>query len=173
MADLADGIRQAHRDLALGLALVVSGGRPELQWSVRKDSMAEEAGFETSVALAKYVGLFRGKVRPKKVDRSGLEPSHYLSGTDSSNPCSSSGESDELPPEQARSSRISRLSAIGISRRPRGPSSTTGQDGRNQARPRQERWLTPGRGGKSEVSRRSGRCNPVPSGAGVRDCFEA
>jgi hypothetical protein len=31
MADLADGIRQAHRDLALGLALVVSGGRPELQ----------------------------------------------------------------------------------------------------------------------------------------------
>src|SRR5262245_45154751 len=41
--------------------------------------------------------------------------------------------------------RISRLSAIGISRRPRGPSSTTGQDGRHQARPRQERWLTPGR----------------------------
>jgi hypothetical protein len=32
--------------------------------------------------------------------------------------------------------RISRLPALWISRRPRGPSSTTGQDGRHQARPR-------------------------------------
>jgi hypothetical protein len=30
------------------------------------DFLAEQPGFETSVALAKYVGLSRGKVRPKK-----------------------------------------------------------------------------------------------------------
>ena len=37
-----------------------------------------------------------------------------------SNPVPSSGKSDELPPEQVRSRRISRVSAIGISRRLRG-----------------------------------------------------
>jgi len=41
-------------------------------------------------------------------------------GTTSSNPSCSSGKSNELPPEQVRSRRISRLSAIGISRRLRG-----------------------------------------------------
>ena len=44
----------------------------------------------------------------------------FWRGTGSSNPFRSSGESDELPPEQVRSRRISRLSAIGISRRLRG-----------------------------------------------------
>ena len=56
-------------------------------------SVADQPVFETSVALARYVGLSRGKVRPKKVARSGPEPSHHLSGTDGSNPASSSGES--------------------------------------------------------------------------------
>src|SRR6516225_5085182 len=129
-----------------------------------------------SVALAGLDRWFESaflqrRDREHSVSHTGLEGAATLlrsrGWTDGSNPLSSSGESDELPPEQARSRRISRLSAIGISRRPRGPSSTTGQDGRHHARPRQERWLTPGRGGKSEVSRRSGRCNPVPSGAGA------
>jgi hypothetical protein len=57
------------------------------------DSRLEQSGFETSVALAKYVGLFRGKVRPKQVDRSGLKPSHHLSGTEGLDPASSGAES--------------------------------------------------------------------------------
>ena len=36
---------------------------------------------------------FRGKMRPKEIDRSGLEPPHHLSGTEGSNPVLSSGES--------------------------------------------------------------------------------
>ena len=36
---------------------------------------------------------FRGKMRPKEIDRSGLEPPHHLSGTEGSNPARSSGES--------------------------------------------------------------------------------
>ena len=38
--------------------------------------LVEEAGFETSVALAKCVALFRRKGAAKKGDRNGLEPSH-------------------------------------------------------------------------------------------------
>jgi len=34
---------------------------------------AEERDFETSVPITKYVRFFRGKVRPEKVDRRGLE----------------------------------------------------------------------------------------------------
>ena len=45
-------------------------------------------------SLSQYLGPSRGKVRPKKVNRSGLEPPHHLSGTGGSNPASSSGESD-------------------------------------------------------------------------------
>ena len=104
-----------------------------------------------SVALAGLDRWFESaflqrRDREHSVSHTGLEGAATLlrsrGWTDGSNPLSSSGESDELPPEQARSRRISRLSAIGISRRPRGPSST-GQEGRHQARPRQERWLTP------------------------------
>jgi len=36
---------------------------------------------------------FRGKMRPKEVDRSGLEPRRHLSGTEGSNPASSTEES--------------------------------------------------------------------------------
>jgi hypothetical protein len=49
---------------------------------------------------------FRGKMRPKEIDRSGLEPPHHLSGTEGSNPVLSSGESCEprsLDPSRARS----------------------------------------------------------------------
>ena len=41
-----------------------SGFRPR-EKVFATDSLAEEDGFETLVALAKYVGLFRGKVLPK------------------------------------------------------------------------------------------------------------
>jgi hypothetical protein len=49
------------------------------------DSPLEQPEFETSVALAKYVGLSGGKVLPKKSTGVG-EPLHHLSGTDGSNP---------------------------------------------------------------------------------------
>jgi hypothetical protein len=90
------------------------------RWWRKRDSKRRSLSQNTSVC-------FRGRVWPKGRPE-WLEPSHHLSGTDSSNTPSSSGESDELPPEQARFRRISRLSTIGISGRPRRPSSTTGQD---------------------------------------------
>jgi hypothetical protein len=46
-----------------------------------------------SVPYHKYVRFFRGKVRPEKVDRRGLECRQHLSGTNGSNPPPSTGES--------------------------------------------------------------------------------
>jgi hypothetical protein len=90
--------RMAHLSVG-GSAMVGSlgAGRDQISCARLWSDPGEQPGFETSVTLAKYVDLSRGKVRPKKVDRSGLEPSHHLSGTDGSNPAPSSSESDELP----------------------------------------------------------------------------
>src|SRR6516164_3082061 len=44
-------------------------------------------------SLSQDTSVFRGKMRPKEADRSGLGPPHHLSGTEGSNPARSSGES--------------------------------------------------------------------------------
>jgi len=69
------------------------GGKCDLQDTAwRRPECGEQPGFEIPLALAKYVGPSRGKLRPKSRPE-WPRPSHHLSGTDSSNPAPSSGQS--------------------------------------------------------------------------------
>jgi hypothetical protein len=60
------------------------------------DGKGQATGIRNVGRSRKIRRSFSRKGAAKKVNRSGLEPSHHLSGTDGSNPAPSSGESSEL-----------------------------------------------------------------------------
>jgi len=83
-----------------GNAQLRLGGKCDLQDTAwRRPECGEQPGFEIPLALAKYVGPSRGKLRPKSRPE-WPRPSHHLSGTDSSNPAPSSAESEPAVPQR-------------------------------------------------------------------------
>jgi len=88
-SNLVDAMSSARRGETARLCAVAGGhSAKRTDWRRQQDSKRR--------FLSQNTSLFFGNVRPKVVDRSGLEPAHHLSGTECLNSARPSSGSAEL-----------------------------------------------------------------------------